>query len=92
MELYKEILSGYRGLFQKAKHEVFVLIRDDNYSRWRRTDSFKHFFDEMKTYHSNGDTQFVLTTLYSLNTSPDKMKRSPASKMVQRSGSKLVMT
>jgi hypothetical protein len=51
MEDYREVILGYRSIFQKAKHEVFVLIKDDNYARWRKTMTFSTFFKEIHIYN-----------------------------------------
>lgn len=55
---YKEVLISYRTVFQKAKHEVFVLIRDDNYARWRKTMAFSSFFREILMYNTEERSVF----------------------------------
>ena len=37
------LLQGYGNLFLKSKQEVYLLIREDSYKRWRRTEGFSRF-------------------------------------------------
>jgi hypothetical protein len=49
-EFYNEALQLVPSLFFQAKHEVFMLLKDDNYARWNKMESFEQFIAEMKPY------------------------------------------
>ena len=49
-EEYFQILESAFSLFSPAKHEVFMLLKDDNYSRWNKTEAFDAFIAEMDPY------------------------------------------
>lgn len=38
-----DVFEGYAVLFAKAKHEVYLLMREDSFKRWRRTEGFSRF-------------------------------------------------
>jgi hypothetical protein len=40
------VLQGFGALFAKAKQEVYLLMREDSYKRWRRTEGFSQFIME----------------------------------------------
>lgn len=43
------VFQAYGALFAKAKQEVYLLMREDSYKRWRRTEGFSHFImDSLK--------------------------------------------
>jgi hypothetical protein len=43
------VLQGFGTLFAKAKQEVYLLMREDSYKRWRRTEGFSNFImDSLK--------------------------------------------
>jgi hypothetical protein len=49
-EFYNEALQAVPSLFFQAKHEVFMLLKDDNYARWNKMESFEQFIAAMKPY------------------------------------------
>jgi hypothetical protein len=49
-EFYNEALQTVPSLFFQAKHEVFMLLKDDNYARWNKMESFEQFIAAMKPY------------------------------------------
>lgn len=50
LSFYNEVLQTVPALFSQAKHEVFMLLKDDNYARWNKMESFQQFINEMKPY------------------------------------------
>lgn len=47
---YFDLLDLAFTLFSPAKHEVFVLLKDDNFARWNKTASFEAFVHSMNPY------------------------------------------
>lgn len=48
--VYQELMQTAFSLFSRAKHEVFMLLKDDNFARWNKSVTFISFIQEMKPY------------------------------------------
>jgi hypothetical protein len=47
---YHSLLHATSVVFSRAKHEVFMLLKDDNYARYNKTQEFENFISNMKPY------------------------------------------
>lgn len=47
---YHKLLHRGNKLFSRPKHEVFMLLKDDNYARFNKTKEFEDYIHKMRPY------------------------------------------